>query len=98
MRLVFGRISDVLRYLPTMQSAKERPVKGPDYGQVNSECFEIKVFHRDTDRAHHKGLHDKWGIGIITRTAESFLDCHIVLLSKYHVSENCDTHKMVLSH
>ena len=69
-----------------MQRTTERPVQGPDDGRVNSECFEIKIVHqRDTDRAHHKGLHGNWGIGIITRTAESFLDCHTVLLSKSHV-------------
>ena len=57
----------------------------------------LVVHQRDTERAHHKGLHDKWGIGIITRTAESFLDCHMVLLSESQVSKNCDTHKIVLS-
>ena len=61
----------------------------------NSECFEIKVVHqRDTERAHHKGLHDKWGIEIIAQTAEFFFQA--VLLSKSHVSKNCDTHKIVL--
>ena len=86
MRLVFGRISDVLKYLNTMQGTKERPVQGPDYGRVNSERFKIKLVHqRDTDRAHNNSLHDKWGIGIITRTAESFLGCHKVPLSKSHV-------------
>ena len=98
MRLIFDRISDVLRYLATMQRTEERPVQGPDYGRVNRKCFKMKVVHqRDTDRPHNNSLHDKWGIGIITRTAESFLDCHnMVLLSKSHVSKNCDTHKIVL--
>ena len=85
-RLVFSRISDILRYLTAMQRTKERPVQGRDYGRVDSECFEIKVVHqRDTERAHHKGLHDKWGIGMITRTAEFFLGCQTVLLSKSQV-------------
>ena len=99
MRLVFGEISDGLRYLNTMQRTKERPVQGPDYGRLNSKHCEIKIIRqRNTDRAHHKGLHDKWWIGIITRTAESFLGCHMVLLSKSHVSKNFDTHKTVPLH
>ena len=96
MTLVFGRITDILRYLNTMQRTKERPVQGPDYVRVNSECFENRVVYGDTDRAHRKGLLDMWGIGIITRTAESFLGCHMVLLSKSHVSKNCEKHKTVL--
>ena len=84
-RLVFSRISDILRYLNTMQRTKERPVQGPDYGRVNSECFENRVVYGDTDRAHRKGLLDKWGIGFITRTAESFLGSQAVLLSKSQV-------------
>ena len=72
-RMVSGQISEVLRYLTTMQRTNGRPVQGPAYGWINSECFKMKVVHqRVTDRAHHKGLHDKWGIGIINRTAESF--------------------------
>ena len=99
MRLVFGQISDIVRYLTKMQRTKERPAQGPDYGWVNSECFKIKVVHqRDTDRPHNNSLHDKWGIGIITRTAEPFLGCHMGLLSKSHFSKNREKHKTVLSH
>ena len=72
-------------------------MQGPDYCRGNSKHCEIKIIHqRHTDRGHHKGLHEKRGTGIIMRTAESFLDCHMVLLSKSHVSKNCDTHKTVL--
>ena len=73
-----------------MQRTNERPVQGPDYGRVNSECFENRVVYGDTDRSHRKGLLDKWWIGIITRTAEPFLGCHMGLLSKSHVSKNRD--------
>ena len=45
----------------------------------------LVVHQRDTERAHHKGLHDKWGIGIITRTAETFLGSQTLLLSKSQV-------------
>ena len=69
-----------------MQRTKERPVQGSDYVRVNSESFKVNVVHqRDTERAHHEAVHDKWGIGIITRTAETFLGCQTVLLSKSQV-------------
>ena len=86
-----------LDHVAKMEWTRERPVHGHDYGRVSSKHCEIKINRqRDTDKAHHKSLHDKRGTGIITRTAESFLDCHMVLLSKSHVSKNCDTHKTVL--
>ena len=45
-----------------MQRTKERPVQGRNYRRLNSKHCEIKIIRqRDTDRAHHKGLHDKWG-------------------------------------
>ena len=84
---------------PQPQCNEQREDKSRDLinGRVNSKHCEIKIIRqRDTDKAHHKSLHDKRGTGIITRTAESFLDCHMVLLSKSHVSKNCDTHKTVL--
>ena len=50
------------------------------------KCFKMKIIRqRDTERAHNPGLHDNWRMGIITRTAESFLGCQMVLLSKSQV-------------
>ena len=56
----------------------------------------LVVHQKDTERAHHKGLHDKWGIGIITRTAETFLGSQTVLLSKSQVRlNNCALDRVI---
>ena len=89
MRLVFVRTAKFLDHVAKMEIARERPVQRPDYGRVNSKHCEMKIicqrYTESTERAHHKGLHDKRGIEIIAQTAESFLGCHTVLLSKSQV-------------